>query len=326
MTGAAISGRTALAALVVLLTVVASVPGGAQPPAKARIGWVGVAPEPFMPTFRQGLRERGWVEGENLLIEQRYAAGDLARIPGLVADLVKLRVDIIVTIGNTSTGTAQKATRAIPVVFLTSDPVERGFVASLARPGGNLTGVAGLAGELNVKRLEVLREAFPRITRVGVLHRPPAEQRQWVREMESAARGLALQLVPVEIAGSDDVDRAASVLVRERVNALVPVASPLFRAEKERLVRLAAKLRLPAMFEDRSFVEAGGLMSYGPDRRDMFRRVAAQVDRILRGAKPAEIPVEQATKIELVLNEKTAKALGVTFSQPMLNRADEVIK
>jgi putative ABC transport system substrate-binding protein len=279
-----------------------------------------------MPIFRQALRERGWVEGQNLLIEERYPeGGDLARIPGLVADLVKLRVDVIVTSGSTSTGAAQKATRTIPVVFLTSDPVERGYVVSLARPGGNLTGVSGVGGEVNMKRLEILRQAFPRITRVGVLHRSSAAQRQWLREMEPAARRLALQLVPIEIGSADDIDRAASVLVRERVNALVPLPSPFLRAERERVLRLAAKLRIPAIYEDRSFVEAGGLMSYGADGRDTYLRVATQVDRILRGAKPAEIPVEQATKIEFVLNEKTAKSLGVTFSQPMLNRADEVI-
>jgi putative ABC transport system substrate-binding protein len=266
------------------------------------------------------------VEGENLLIEERYAkGGDLALIPGLVADLVKLRVDVIVTIGNTSTATAQKATRTIPVVFQTSDAVERGFVASLARPGGNLTGVV-VPGDINLKRLEILRQAFPRITRVGVLYRPSAAMRKWLTDMEAAARHLSLQLVPIEIGGADDIDRAASVLVRERVNALAPLPSPFLRAEKERVLRLAAKLRLPAIYEDRSFVEAGGLMSYGGDRRDSFRRVAALVDRILKGAKPAETPVEQATKIELVLNEKTAKALGVTFPQQVLNRADEVIK
>jgi putative ABC transport system substrate-binding protein len=204
--------------------------------------------------------------------------------------------------------------------------VERGFVAGLARPGGNLTGVAALSGELNPERLEVLREVFSRITRVGVLYRPSAAQRQWVREMESVARGLGLHLVPVEIGGADDIGRAASVLVRERVNALVPVSAPLFRGEKERILRLAAKLWLPAMYEDRNFVEAGGLMSSSPDCRDLFRRVAAQVDRIMKGAKPADIPVEQATRIEAVVNNKTAKALDVAFSPQVLSRADEVMK
>jgi putative ABC transport system substrate-binding protein len=280
-----------------------------------------------MGVFRQGLRERGWVEGQNLTIEERYPrGGDLARLPGLAAELVKLPVDIIVTSGNTSTASAQKATRTIPVVFSTSEPVERGFVASLARPGGNLTGFSGLAGELNAKRLEILREAFPQATRVGVLHRPSAGQRQWLKDMELAARRLGMKVIGVEVSDGDSIDRAADVLVRERVNALVPLASPFFNAEKERVVGLAARLRLPAIYPGRVFVEAGGLMYYGPDARDVLRRLAAHVDRILRGASPAEIPVEQATRIEFVLNEKTAKALGITFSSRLLNRADEVIK
>ena len=327
VTGGGTTLHLAVTSLLVLIMVVPATPSAAQPPAKARVGWLSVAPEPFMVVFRQGLRERGWVEGENLLIEERYPkGGDLARIPDLAAELVRLPVDLIVTSGNTSTASAQKATRTIPVVFSTSDPVGRGFVASLARPGGNLTGFAGLAGELNIKRLEVLRGAFPQATRVGVLYRASAAQRQWLKDMELAARRLGMQVIGVEIGDADAIERAADVLARERVNALAPLASPFFNAEKERILRLAARLRLPAIYSGRIFVEAGGLMHYGPDTRDVLRRLAAHVDRILRGARPAEIPVEQATRIEFVVNEKAAKALGVTFSPQVLSRADEVIK
>jgi putative ABC transport system substrate-binding protein len=317
-------GRRLLGGVATLVALLAAAPAGGQPAAKVSVGVVGAAPEPLV---RQSLRERGWVDGENLLMYERYTeGGDLTRIPALVAELVNRGVALIVALGNTSTAAAQRATRGIPVVFLGSEPVERGFVSSLARPGGNLTGVAGLSGELNAKRLEVLREVFPRINRLALLHRPSETGRRWRKELEPIARRLGFQLVPVEISHVEDFDRAVAVLAREHAGALVPVSGPYFRAEKERLVRLASRLRIPGLYEDRSFVEAGGLMSYGPDRRDMFRRIAAQVDQILKGAKPAEVPVEQVTRIEFVVSDKSAKALGLTFSPQVLSRADEVIR
>ena len=208
-----------------------------------------------------------------------------------------------------------------------TDPVERGFVASFGRPGGNLTGIASLGNEmLNVKMLEVLLNAVPGITRVGVFHQPTLIQRQAMTVVGTGARALSVQLVPIEVRSAGDIDHAAATLAQERVHAFLVLSNPFFHAEKDRFVKLAATMRLPAIYEYRGFVESGGLMSYGSDLREVFGRLAVMVDKILKGAKPGDLPVEQPTKFELVINLKTAKALGLTIPQSLLLRADEVIQ
>lgn len=311
----------------VVLAAAASAPVSAQAPSKARVGWLAQAKVSSLEeAFRLGLRELGWVEGENVVIEQRDAETRIERLPELAADLVRLNVDLIVAVGGTAATAAQKATRSIPIVFIAADPVGAGLVASLARPGGNLTGLAALSLELGGKQLEILREAFPRIASIAVLYRPVPAHRVYLKELQSAARALSIRVRPVEVRGADEIDRAAVTIARERLDAILPLSSPVFNAEKRRLVTLAAKARLPAIYEHREYVEAGGLMSYGPDFRELFRRAAVYTDRLLRGTRPGDIPVEQPTKFELVINEKAAKALGMTLAPSVLLRADEIIR
>jgi putative ABC transport system substrate-binding protein len=301
----------------------------AQHASRVRIGWLAVARVPSdVATFRERLRALGWVEGENVSTEERYSEGKSERAPSLAADLVRAKVDVIVAIGTGATAAAQQATASIPVVFVVgTDPVERGFVASFGRPGGNLTGIATLGNEmLNVKMLEVLRNAVPGITRVGVFHQPNLIQRQAMTVVSAGARALSVQLVPIEVRSAGDIDRASATLAQERVHALLVLSNPFFHAEKDRFVKLAATMRLPAIYEYRGFVESGGLMSYGSDLREVFGRLAIMVDKVLKGTKPGDLPVEQPTRIELVINAKTAKALGLTIPPSLLQRADQVIE
>jgi len=296
---------------------------------RIRIGWLALARVPSdVATFRERLRALGWVEGENASTEERYAGGNGERFPPLAADLVRAKVDVIVAIGTGAAAAAQRVTAFIPVVFVAgTDPVERGFVASFGRPGGNLTGIASLGNEmLNVKMLEVLLNAVPGITRVGVFHQPTLIQRQAMTVVGAGARALSVQLVPMEIRSAGDIDHAAAILAQERVHAFLVLSNPFFHSEKDRFVKLAATVRLPAIYEYRGFVESGGLMSYGSDLREVFGRLAVMVDKILKGTKPGDLPVEQPTKIELVINAKTAKTLGLTIPQSLLLRADEVIQ
>ena len=301
----------------------------APPAGTVRIGWLAPARVPSdVATFRGQLRDLGWIEGKNMSTEERYSEGKSERLPSLAADLVRLKVDVIVAISTLATAAAQQATGSIPVVFVAgSDPVERGFVASFGRPGGNLTGIASLNNEmLNAKMLEVLRSAVPRITRVGVFLQPTLTQRQSMTAVAAAARALSVQLVPIEVRGAGDIDHSAATLAKERVHAFLVLSNPFFHAEKERFVKLATAMRLPAIYEQRGFVESGGLMSYGFDLREVFGRLAVMVDKILKGAKPGDLPVEQPTKFELVINAKTAKALGLTIPPSLLVRTDEVIQ
>jgi putative ABC transport system substrate-binding protein len=270
------------------------------------------------------LRVFGYVEGSNLVIEQRYANGKPERLAGLVAELVGAKADVIVTTGNQATAAAKTTTGSIPVVFVAGDPVEAGFVASLARPGGNMTGVNTLPGELNAKRLELLKEALPKVSRVAVLFEP-RQLSTSIPPIEAAASSLGLQVTRLEVHGAYDFERALAAAARSHVGALMPVSSALFHGERQRIVSLAAKHRLPAMYEHRDFADAGGLLSYGPDILFLNRRLAAYVDKILKGAKPADLPVEQPTKFELVINLKTAKALGLTIPQTILLQAAQVI-
>jgi putative ABC transport system substrate-binding protein len=310
----------------------------AQQAAKVpRIGYLAtnqLAASPHLhEAFRQGLRDLAYVEGRNLVIESRSADGKLDRLPALAAELVALRVDVIVTAGGTPAALAAKqATRTVPIVFATAgDPVASGLVTSLARPGGNVTGLSMLGtAELVGKRLELLTQAVPGVTRVAVLRHPgfvsERADKVILKAADAAARALGVRLQVVEARGPAEFDRAFSDMTRARAGALAVSGSPMFANERRRLVDLAAKNRLPAVYESREDVDAGGLMSYGPNFADLFRRAATYVDKILKGTKPADLPVEQPTKFELVINRKTAKALGLTIPQSLLGRADEIIQ
>ena len=307
----------------------------AQQAAKvARIGYLSpnlAANRHMQEAFRQGLRDLGYVEGRNLVIEYRDAEGKADRLPALAAELVALKVDVIVAAGPPAALAAKQATRTLPIVFASSgDPVTSGLVTSLARPGGNVTGLSAVAPELVGKCLEQLKQAVPGVSRVAVLWQPGGlgerTDKYILKEAEVAARALGVRLQFVEARGPADFDRAFSDMTRARAGALTVLSTPMFVSERRRLVDLAAKNRLPAVYPWREFVDAGGLMSYGPNLADMFRRAATYVDKILKGAKPADLPVEQPTKFELVINLKTAKALGLTIPPSLLGRADEVIQ
>src|SRR6266545_1955449 len=279
--------------------------------------------------FRQGLRELGWVEGQNIVIEYRSAEGHFDRLPDLAAELVRLKVDVIVAAPTPAVLAAKSATGTVPIVGVSlTGPVELGLIASLARPGGNVTGVSYSVGtDIFGKDLELLKEIVPKVRRVAVLSNPdgPA-QPITIRNVKDAARSLGLQLQLVEARGPGDFNGAFAAMARERVGALFVVTDPVFILHRARLVDLAAKNRLPSIFTQRADVEAGGLISYGPNFSDMYRRAAIYVDKILKGARPADLPVEQPTKFELVINLKTAKALGLTIPPSLLQRADEVIQ
>ena len=280
----------------------------------------------------QGLRDLGYVEGKNLVIEYRDAQGRPDRFPALAAELAALNVRLILTGGGTLGALAAKrATSTIPVVFgAAGDPVSEGLVASFARPGGNVTGLAVNSPELASKSLELLKQAIPGLSRVALLHKPdaapPAVTKERLKTWDAAARALSMRLQVVEARGPEDFARAFSDMTRERAGALTVVSTPVFDAAPRRLVELAARNRLPAVYTFRPFADTGGLMSYGPDISDLFRRAATYVDKILKGAKPGDLPVEQPTKFELVINLKTAKALGLTIPPSLLARADQVIE
>jgi ABC-type uncharacterized transport system substrate-binding protein len=308
---------------------------GAQQMAKvARIGYLGTnrAANPQLhEAFRQGLRDLGYVEGRNLVIEYRDAEGKVERLPALAPELVALNVDVIVAPGTPQALAAKQATRTIPIVFTAAgDPVTDGLVTSLARPGGNVTGLATLSPELVGKNLEQLKQAVPGVSRVAILWQPGGmgerTENDMLKGVEVTARALGMRPQLIEARGPADFDRAFSEMTRARAGTLTVVGSSMFVSERRRLVDLAAKHRLPAMYAQRAYVDAGGLMSYGPDVADLFRRAATYVDKILKGAKPGDLPVEQPTKFELVINLKTAKALGLTIPPSLLQRADQVIE
>jgi ABC-type uncharacterized transport system substrate-binding protein len=302
----------------------------------ARIGYLAfnlAAGDPrIREAFLQGLRDLGYVEGRNLLIEYRDAAGKTERFPALAAELVALKVDVIVAGGGTLAALAAKqATTTLPIVFAAvGNPVAEGLVTSLARPGGNVTGLSLVQQELVGKSLELLKQAVPEVSRVALLLKPDAmpdrAKKDRLNAADVAARALGVRLQVVEARGPEDFDRAFSDMTRARAGALAVLATPVFDSERRHLVDLAAKNRLPTVYSYRLYVEAGGLMSYGPDLADSFRRAATYVDKILKGAKPADLPIEQPTKFELVINLKTAKTLGLTIPQSLLLRADEIIQ
>src|SRR5215510_15416997 len=264
--------------------------------------------------FRQELRKLGWIEGKNITLEYRFSEQKRERLPELAADLVRLNVDLIVTTGDPPALAAKGATTAIPIVMAnTTDPVGDGLVASLARPGGNVTGLSSLGTELNSKRLEILKDAVPNLARVGLLRGDIASPQ--LKEIRPAAAALKLKLEEIEIqSDSESLERAFQTAKQKQVNAIMTIAARRLFAERKRIVELATKFRLPAIYFQKEFVDEGGLMSYGVDYTDLYRRAAVYVDKILKGAKPADLPVQQATKFEFVINLKAAKQIGLTLS------------
>jgi ABC-type uncharacterized transport system substrate-binding protein len=286
------------------------------------------ASESRQEVFRKGLRDLGWIEGKNIFIERRYADANLDQLPALAAQLVQLKVDIIVTSPNASALAAKRATTTIPIVMASGgDPVVAGLVASLARPGGNVTGVTTISPELAGKRLELLKDAVGKLTRVAVLRNPTMpEHVQHLKEIEPAARALGIQVQTVEAQSAEDFDKAFSAVTAYQAGALLILRSSLTGIHARRIREFASNNRLPTMYDNKEVVEAGGLISYGVDLSDLYRRTAVYVDKILNGAKPADLPVEQPSKFELVINLKTAKQIGLTIPQRVLQRADKVIR
>ncbi len=323
--------RMAVQALVALsLGMLVAVPAAeAQQPAKVpRIGLIraGSPPDPHVEAFVQGLRDLGYVEGRTIAIEYRWAEGKPERFPELTEELVRLKVDVLVTTGMPGGLAPKQATSTIPIVVpATTDPVGGGLVASLARPGGNVTGLSIVAPELAEKRMQLLKESVPRVSRVAVV-RDPAMPPTDLRTTEAAGRALRLQLQVLEARGLNDFETALAGAKKRRAQALNFLPSSVFWYHRARIVDLVAKARLPAMYEQRDFVTAGGLMAYGPSIPELFRRAATYVDKILKGRKPADLPVEQASRFEFVINPKTAKALRLTIPKSVLIRADQLIE
>ncbi len=310
----------------------------AQQTPQAKVGWLLPAPKSFaLEPFRRRLNELGWVEGGNLSIEQRYVYGASKRYVSAAVELVRLKVDVLVTDGSAATAAAQRASTTIPVVFISGNPVGQRFVTSLAHPGKNLTGVAILTGDLTPKRVQLLKEAAVGMSRLAILEDLTAAGvalapndahlgGNW-QAIQAAAREVGVQLAPtIEIRAPEELGAAFAAAVRERAGGVLVLASPFLSSQAPQIAGLALDARLPAIYEHRGFVEAGGLMSYGPDHRAIFRLVAEYVDKILRGAKPGDLPVEQPIGLELAINLKTAKALGLTIPLSLLQRADRVIE
>jgi putative ABC transport system substrate-binding protein len=320
---------------IVVLLAVAVIAEAQQPKKVFRIGYLSsgnlTSESDRAEGLRLALRERGYIEGQNIAVEYRYAEGKPDRESGLAAELVRLKVDIIVvSAGDVMIQAAKNATKTIPIVMMGqgSDPVRAGFVESLARPGGNVTGITTLGRELGGKRLELLKEAVPKLSRVAVLYDPASPGLHEVKELLPAdARALKLTIEPWEIRAVDDFEKVFAALNKQRPDGLYPlVGGGVMRPNRKRIVGFALKSRLPSVHSNREDVDAGGLMSYGVDFADRYRRVAYYVDKILKGAKPADLPVEQPTKFELVISLKTAKQIGLTIPQSMLYKADKVIK
>ena len=296
-----------------------------------RIGWLaGNLPygqKSRIEVFRQALRELGYTEGRDVIIEARYNQGKLDQLPELAAELVRLDVDLIVSIGTQASQASQASTKTIPIVATGGDLVTSGLVASLAHPGGNVTGLANLTFELAPKRLELLKETVPNLSHVAVLWSPDTRNSaQGLPETEAAARSFGIKVQSINVKGPDNLQRAFSVMRKERVGAFILLRSPFILGQLKRIVEVEAQNRLPAMYDDRAFPEGGGLMSYGTLLDDLDRRLATYVDKIIKGAKPSDLPVEQPTKFELVINLKTAKQIGLTIPPNVLARADRVVK
>jgi putative ABC transport system substrate-binding protein len=278
--------------------------------------------------FRHGLRELGYVEGQNIVVEHRWADGNYERLPEFAAELVRMKMDVIMAAAAPAARAAREATATIPIVMVSvGEVVESGFVPSLARPGGNITGQSSMVTETSSKRLELLKEVLPGLTRVAVLWNAanPLKIHDW-KETETAARVLNVTLRSIEVRGPDDFDGAFAAIARDRPDALITLPDPLIRSQRERIVAFANNISMPAMCTAKSYVRAGCLISFGADGHELFRRSAMYMDRILKGATPGDLPVEQPTKFELVINLKTARALGIEIPATVLARADEVIE
>ena len=318
--------------IAMVLLAVAVIAEAQQPQKVPRIGFLAtVSPSTIsdrVEAFRQGLRELGYVEGKNIVVEWRYAEGKLDRLPALAAELVRLKTDIIVTAGPQATRRAKEATVTIPIVMgFDNDPVGSGFVASLPRPGGNITGLSTLAPEISGKQLELLKEIVPKLSRVAVLgdSNEPGNA-QALKEVELAAGAFKVQLQYLDVLNLKDIENSFQSASKQRAGAVIVLAGPVMPAHRTEVVNLAAKNRLPAMYFRSDFVEAGGLMTYNVNYNDLFRRAATFVDKILKGRMPADLPVEQSTKFELIINLKAAKQIGLTIPPNVLARADKVIK
>ena len=322
---------TASSILVAAMLALAVLVQAQQPARIPRIGILALQSVSFfsarIEAFRQRLRELGYVEGQNIVIEFRYADGKLERLPDLVAELVGLKVDVIVSTDR-AVSIAKKASATTPIVFApAADPVGSGLVSSLARPGGNITGLSIMAPDLDGKRLELLKEAFPKVVRVAFVWDSGGMRGNLpLKEMESAAKELGLKLLSLAVRGLDDFDSAFARAKRDGAEALITVPGPLINTQRRQVLDFAAKNRLPAMYPTSEFAEAGGLMSYAPSYTDLYRRAADFVDKILKGTKPGDIPVEQPTKFEFIVNLQAAKQIGLTIPQSLLYRADKVIK
>jgi ABC-type uncharacterized transport system substrate-binding protein len=282
---------------------------------------------PRADAFRQGLRELGYVEGKNIVIEWRYAEGKLDRLNEFAAEFVRLKVDVIVTAAPSSTRAVKKATSTIPIVMAwDNDPVANGFIASLARPGGNITGMSSLAPEITGKQLELLKETVPKLSNVAVLRTSNLPGGQVLRDLEPAAKAFKVELQYLDVGGPKDIETVFREARKGRADAVLVLASPILESYRTEVAAQAVKNRLPTMFWASESVESGGLMSYGANVADLYRRAAFFVDKILKGAKPADLPVEQPTKFEFVINLKAAKQIGLTIPQKVLARADKVIR
>jgi len=325
--------RAFLVALLLVVTSSGSLAMAQQASKIARIGILSAttpaALGPSVEAFKEGMRDLGYVEGKSFVLEVRYGEGKVERIQEFARELVRLKMDVIITPADQSIAAAKRETQTIPIVMaLSGDPVGAGFVASLARPGGNITGLSNISPELSGKRLELLREAVPGLSRVTLLWNPDVRGAILdYKEAASAARSLHVETQAVEVSRAEDLDRAFSAITSHRAQALMlPGLNPVAFGNRAQIVAFAQKNRLPSMYPTKEYVEAGGLMSYGPSLTDLLRRTAGYVDKILKGAKPGDLPVQQPTKFELVINLKAAKALGLTLSPSLLRRADEVIQ
>jgi len=321
------------AALAVLLAFGVFAPAGAfaqQPPRAPRVGVIGEgsASDPFLAAFRRGMSKLGYVDGRNITIVYRYAQGALNQVPRLAAELIDLKVDVLVVGGTVSAQSAMKVSRSVPIVFTTvGDPVGSGIVASLARPGGNVTGLSSFTFELGGKQLELLQAAVPKLSRVTVLYNPlNSAAKAGIDTIQEAARALGVELQLLEVRQPENLANAFSALTPWRSGGVLVLSDPVFGSQLPRLAKLAAAQRLPAIYLRSEFAEAGGLLAYGPSFADNYRRAATYVDKILKGTKPADLPVEQPTKFDLAVNLKTARTFGLTLPQALLGRADQIIQ
>jgi putative ABC transport system substrate-binding protein len=317
---------TGFALVASLLALSCPVKAGEQIP---RIGilFVGGRNQPHLESFKQGLKERGYTEGKNIFLDYRYAEGKYERLPELAAEFVREKVDIIVTTSSISAQAARQATKTTPIVMTTGNPLDMGLAASLARPGGNVTGLTVMLSDLSGKRLELLKETLPKMTRVAALW--SSQERDAVtgyKETEEAAQAFSLRLHPLEVQTAQDFEHAFAEMAKSHDNGLVVILSPLVTLHSRRIVELALKHRIPGMYPTRQFAEEGGVMAYGPVIGDLYRRAATYVDKILKGAKPTDLPVEQPMKFELVINLKAAKQIRLTIPPNVLARADKVIR